>query len=151
MNDIDQINMDLLKETVSMVEKKLKFPDQIDIKVGFSVGGYMLIENEGDYSIEKQGQVIYEGISNYKIASSILSIIIKDSRFNAEPYVVADHTYSKHLVDANVFKHIIETSNNVSAVMIAEDRLNYSMYKMQISVDTLSKLKNKANAAVFDK
>lgn len=149
------IKKDVVAKTIQLVEKRIRefAIEQLEdkIKSGVAVGNYEVASEDGGYAIYESGVALCRGVYSLDVAFSMIQLKLKNSSASLRKYVSADHTYGKCLNDMLVYQHIMDTSNDCTATMIAEDRLNASACKMQEAKMILAKLKTEANAAVFDK
>jgi hypothetical protein len=149
------IKKDVVTKTVQMVEQRIKeyHIEHLEekIKDGVFVGNYEIYRQGEGYSVREDGVVLCKDLYSLDVTLSIVRIKLKNRSVNIDAYVAADHNYSKYKNDSAVYQHIMETSKDITAIMVAEDRLNISKHKMLDTAAILSKLKTDANASVFDK
>ena len=149
------IKKDVVAKTVQMVEQRIKeyHLEHLEekIKDGVFVGNYEIYNQGEGYSIREDGIVLCHDLYSLDVTLSIVQLKLKNRNVNIDAYVAADHNYGKYKNDSMVYQHIMETSRDITAIMVAEDRLNITKHKMLDSAAILAKLKTDANADVFDK
>ena len=154
-NYAELVNKDVVAETVHLVEQKFKemFVNNLKNKVrdGINVGSYSIISNDDLYDIYDGNRRICNGISSLDTAFSIVHMKVRNSSAQIDSVVEADKEYAKCKNDIAVYNYTIETSNEISAVMVAEDRLYEAVLRMSKPKQILDRLKTEVNAAVFDK
>lgn len=151
----DLINMETVVDTIRLVEDKLRTRcvENLESKIrqGVSVGKYTIVSTDIGYDVMVDGRMLHEGIDSLDVAFSIVQLKIKKPAMNVIEYICADKEYAKIKNNVAVYSHTIESSDNSSAVMVAEDRLNVAVLRMDEYKHVLSRLKLEANVALFDK
>jgi len=154
-NIVDLVNKEVVMETVQLVEQKIKnvCVEQLEdkIKSGVSVGEYTITSVESSYDITVNGRYVCRGLASLDVAFTLVNLKIRNPSKCIGAYVKADHDCSKYKYDAKVYNHIIESSSDTNAIMIAEDRLDEALDRMAESKEILDRLKMDVNASTFDK
>ncbi len=149
------IKKETIVETVQLLEQKIKTYqlDQLEekIKDGVSVGEYVIHSTSLGYDIHLGKYSVCKNLYSLDTAFLIVQVKLKSPHKNISDIVKADHEYGKYKYDTLVYSNTIATSDNMCAVMVAEDRLNEAVDRMKDAKKILSKLRIDINAPIFDK